>query len=194
MPFTIVALILLAALMAADVAAETDDERLVDMFSPILVLVEDTGGKWGDIRVTKPEPVEIVGANSAGNIWFEAWELGGISGGTEEDTLGTPSSGPTFVASAPLDSSFWLPSLYRYDTVWYSNVDFVRSRFAFLDHGSRVYPSVGGGLDPGQYLVRAFGFEYPGITPAEWNDAYFGKGRYAGKKFLNTAYIQNNKQ
>ena len=42
MPFLIVALTLFAAFMAADADAETDAERLAKMFSPILILTEDT--------------------------------------------------------------------------------------------------------------------------------------------------------
>ena len=72
MPFVIVVLTLFAVLMAANADAETDAERLAEMFSPILVLTEDTGGKWGDIEVLKPEPVEIMGAQSAENIWFSS--------------------------------------------------------------------------------------------------------------------------
>ena len=44
-------------------------ELLARKFAPILILTEETGGLWGDIRVTKPEPVEIAGADSAANIW-----------------------------------------------------------------------------------------------------------------------------
>ena len=40
------------------------DLELTRKFSPILVLTEDTGDSWGDIRVTKPEPVEMVNAQS----------------------------------------------------------------------------------------------------------------------------------
>ena len=67
----IFALTLFAVPMAAKADAETAAERLAEMFSPILILTEETGGKWGDIKVIKPEPVEIMGATSAGNIWFE---------------------------------------------------------------------------------------------------------------------------
>ena len=59
MSLMIVALTLFAILVPADA------ERLADMFSPILILAKETGQKWGDIKVTKPEPVEIMGATSA---------------------------------------------------------------------------------------------------------------------------------
>ena len=32
-------------------------------------------------------------------------------------------------------------------------------------------------------------FNYPGETPEEWNNTYLGKGKYAGEKFPNTAYV-----
>ena len=68
-------LIAWAALFPAEAKAQTDaetnEERLAKLFSPILILTEETGGKWGNIKVTKPEPVGIMGATSADNIWFE---------------------------------------------------------------------------------------------------------------------------
>ena len=42
MPLMIAVLTLFAALTVADADAETDDERLAEMFSPILILTEDT--------------------------------------------------------------------------------------------------------------------------------------------------------
>ena len=75
MSFVIVALTLFAFLTIADADAETDAEQLAKKFSSILVLTEDTGGKWGDIEVLKPEPVEIMGAQSAENIWFSSRDL-----------------------------------------------------------------------------------------------------------------------
>ena len=49
MPLMIVVLTLFAVLMAADADAETDAERLAEMFSPVLILTEETGHKWGDV-------------------------------------------------------------------------------------------------------------------------------------------------
>ncbi|MCY3737303.1 MAG: hypothetical protein OXG13_12925 [Gemmatimonadaceae bacterium] len=72
MIFMIVALALFAGSMTAEVDAETEAEQLAEMFSPILILTEETGGKWGDIIVTKPEPVNIMGAQSAENLHFIA--------------------------------------------------------------------------------------------------------------------------
>lgn len=53
MSFVIVSLTLFAVLTIKDADAETDAEQLAKKFSPILVLTEDTGGKWGDIGVLK---------------------------------------------------------------------------------------------------------------------------------------------
>ena len=77
MPFLIVALTLLVPLMAADANAETEAERLAEMFSPILILTEDTQSDYGEdtnrgILVLKPEPVGIMGAQSAENLRFWA--------------------------------------------------------------------------------------------------------------------------
>ena len=60
----IFSLILFAVVMAEGSNTETDAKRLAEMFSPILILAEETGGKWGNIKVIKPEPVEIMEAQS----------------------------------------------------------------------------------------------------------------------------------
>ena len=75
MPFVIVSLTLLTALMTEDADAATDAEllALAKKFSPVLILTEETGHKWGDIKVLKPEPVNIMGATSADNIWFDIY-------------------------------------------------------------------------------------------------------------------------
>ena len=77
MSLMIVALTLFAGFMTAEADAETAAERLAEMFSPILILTEETGHKWGDIKVTKPEPVEIMGAQSAENLRF--WAVSGTN-------------------------------------------------------------------------------------------------------------------
>jgi hypothetical protein len=50
----------------ADAISDKNKERLAEMFSPILILTEETRNIYDDetvpIRVIKPEPVEIVGA------------------------------------------------------------------------------------------------------------------------------------
>ncbi len=75
MLFLIVVLTLFVPFMAADVNAKTDAERLAEMFSPILILTEDTVSNYGEdkdrgILVLKPEPVDIMGATSAKNLRF----------------------------------------------------------------------------------------------------------------------------
>ena len=59
---SMIAVVLLASLRVAETYATPEsDLRLAQKFSPILILTEETGDEWGDIRVIKPEPVEIVG-------------------------------------------------------------------------------------------------------------------------------------
>ena len=96
MPFVIVALTLFTALMAADADAETDAEllALAKKFSPILILTEETGHKWGDIIVTKPEPVGIMGATSTDNIQFDIYAHN-LNGQLAK------------IASAPLSDETW---------------------------------------------------------------------------------------
>ena len=72
MPLMIAVLTLFAALMAVDADAKTATAtQLIEKFSPILILTEDTVGEYGVIKVLKPEPVGIMGAQSADNIWFK---------------------------------------------------------------------------------------------------------------------------
>ena len=61
MLFVILALTLCAGPMTAEVDAETEAEQLAKVFSPILILTEETGGKWGDIIVTKPDQAGTCG-------------------------------------------------------------------------------------------------------------------------------------
>ena len=52
-------------------ASDAELLALAKKFSPVLILTEETGHKWGDIKVLKPEPVGIMGATSADNMWFK---------------------------------------------------------------------------------------------------------------------------
>ncbi len=56
MPFMIVVLTLFAGLMVTESEAATDAElkALAEKFSPILILAQETGRKWGNIKVLKP--------------------------------------------------------------------------------------------------------------------------------------------
>ena len=162
----IVALTLFAILMPADADAKTDAERLAEMFSPILILTEETGHKWGDIKVTKPEPVEIMGTQSAGNLRFGVFSSG------------------TRAKSGDIDSYLnWDPPLDNN-----SKVSFSQNKFAFFVNGWSYQGDPPGDFARGNYFVKAY-FDYPGTTPKEWNDTYFGSGARAGANHPNTAYV-----
>ena len=152
------------------------DLDLTRKCSPILILPEDTAGEYS---VLKPEPVEIVGADSSSNLWFEAFRLGADKAGDYQITAN------------------WVPSLAPFIEEWHPGVELQNNKFAFLDHGEdeeRIYPSLGGILGlPGNHLIKNAHFDYPGKTPAVWDSVYFGKGRFAnnankGNNFPNTAY------
>ncbi len=166
----VVAFALFALLMIEDADADADAESdlaLAQRFSPILVLTEDTGNRWGDIRVLKPEPVEIVGANSASNLHFYTFNLGGKVRDIRS-----------------FDG--WDPLLQR------PSVNFSENRFAFLTR-KFVYSGVPLGFkkrDRSLFTVQPR-FDYPGNDPTSWNNTYFGKGPHAGENenFPNTSYV-----
>ena len=171
MPFVIVELILLTVLIVADADAATDAERLAEMFSPILILTEETGHKWGDIKVIKPEPVEIMGGRSADSLWISSFDLNDdwVTEGVIRDY---PSSitFEAFEAQCP-------------------KVDFSANKFAFFTPDCFL---IHNGIHPNKVGFRGKvrpNFNYPGKTPKEWNDTYFGSGAYAGTNFPNTAYV-----
>ena len=171
--------ILIAVLLVAEgtYADRTSDLELASKFSPILILTEETGGEWGDIRVTKPERVEIVMADSASGLWFSIYKQSG-----------------EYVTSDPINSPNWSPSIGSYyQNNGYRHVQFDLNRFAFVDHPDlRNYPNVStaGGRRPGNHQTRAY-FEYPGKSPTEWNSTYFGSGPQSGSHpdNVNTAYV-----
>ena len=154
-------------------ADPASDLALAQKFSPILILTEETSGKYGDIRVTKPEPVEIVGANSVSNLWFEAYDLGGSR------------------VTAAAVSANWNPSISTMITQWYpdGDVDFRQNMFAFFTKASRSYGGFPPGESAGNYIVKKPHFDYPGPTPAKWNSTYFGDEPQAGCQFPNTSYV-----
>ena len=177
MLFLIVALTLLVPLMTADANAKTDAERLAEMFSPILILTEDTVSNYGEdtdrgILVLKPEPVDIMGATSAKNLRF--WSV--IANKKYE-----------------IDSYLnWVPPVENQLKLGASKVDFSQNKFAFFANGLYV------GNPPssapfGQHIIRTY-FDYPGTTPQEWNDEYTGSGARAGTNFSNTAYVHTYKR
>lgn len=137
MPLMIVVLTLFAALIAADADAETDAERLAEMFSPILILTKDISpdsdyGEDGGIRVLKPEPVEIMGAQSAENLRFRVYSLEEVLTVEVEKFKGV------------FDSySGWVPPLE--DLIEGDKVSFLENKFAFFVNGLYdVDPRIGG--------------------------------------------------
>ena len=179
MPLMIAILTLFVALMAAEADAETETERLAEMFSPILILTEDTRSNYGEdtdrgILVLKPEPVEIMGAQSAENLRF--WAV--IANKKYE-----------------IDSYLnWVPPVENQLRLGDSRVDFSQNKFAFFVNG--LYVGNPPGIAPfGQHIIRSY-FDYPGTIPQEWNDTYLGPGPYAGENenFPNTAYVHTYKR
>ena len=184
----------------ADTAQTTSTSlALAHKFSPILILTEATSREFGNLRVTKPEPVEIVGADSLSNLYFTAKDLGKPAVAIISDTLGIN----------------WHPQIDKDRIEANCNVDFSENFFAFLTSNCNVYGSQNGKqvvyqglwsrcqsrecglpLVPVRGLVFPEFFDYPGRTAAEWNNAYFGEGNYSGtdnkykgSDFANTAYV-----
>ena len=176
MPFVIVALTLFSALIAAEADAETAAERLAEMFSPILILAEETGHKWGDIRVIKPEPVEIMGAQSADSLWISSFDLD--DKWVTEGVIGDYPSSITFEAFEARCPK----------------VDFSANKFAFFTPDCFL---IHNGIHPNGIAFHGKvrpNFNYPKKTPDEWNDTYFGSGARAGANFPNTAYVRTYKR
>ena len=168
MKHRIVIITLFALLMVKYVHAdEASDLELALKFSPILILTEETGDEHGwereDMRVIKPEPVEIVSAQSADSIRFGVYDLAGKKRGISD----------------------WR-SLFLNTQINVDYVDFSQNHFAFL-------PSLFTAINPSGYIPRTYlikpHFDYPGEGPTEWNATYFGEGDKAGINFANTAYV-----
>ena len=192
MPSVIVVLALFTALIAADADAETDVELLAEMFSPILILVEansENPSDWGPLSVIKPEPVEIMGAESSGNIWFELF--------TADGTPVASNRLSSLIESGVLDTN----DVKRNQESWFpepeKRVDLLGGEFAFFDAISettyRVYSGSEGSLDLGIYPVKIY-LNYPGEGATEWDETYFGYGDgyndpQRGSEFPNTAYV-----
>ena len=165
------AIFLIFTFMVGDGHADADsDAALAAKFSPILILTEEKGGEWGDIRVLKPEPVGIVGAESADNLKFQVYNPNGGKVGKVRD-----------LESLNFDN--WQPSP--------STIDFSQDRFAFLPRKYQGQPVMDGRrYGFGQYQVVSF-FDYPSKNPRVWNDTYFGSGPQSGSHpaNTNTAYV-----
>ena len=80
MSLMIAVMTLLSMLMVDETGADAaSDLNLAEMFSPILILTEETGTDYDEtepIRVIKPEPVEIVGAHNIAYMWFDIPGIG----------------------------------------------------------------------------------------------------------------------
>ena len=148
----------------------SSDSVLAAKFSPILILTEETGRRWGDIRVLRPERVEIIDAQSADSIRFQVYNhLGRKIGGVRR--------------WRSLDHTNWQPPP--------SSIGFSQNRFAFLTRKYTGRPFLDGTrYAHGQYHIASY-FDYPGKGPGVWNDTYFGIGSQSGSHpgNTNTAYV-----
>ena len=184
----IIRVVLLFAMLiakGADAISDEDKEKLAEMFSPILILTEETRKVYDEtvpIRVMKPEPVRIISAQYADSIRFQARR--------QRNDLSEYAGGAFDWKSF----ANWEPPLV------FPGVNFSQNRFAFPFRSYRYTgrPVIGGQrYDYGEYTLEAW-FDYPGTTAAVWNAAYFGEGAYAGldnnhrgSNYLNTntAYV-----
>ncbi len=166
----------LAFLTARHGYADTisDEELLARKFSPILILTKDEQAP--NRRVLRPEPVEIVGAQSAANLRFEI---------TGKKGSGLNSNSITFKKVTWESFPTWEPPLRI------PGVDFSANRFAFLPqsyaHTARANLP-GAPDDTRDYTIAPF-FDYPGNGKESWNKNYFGTGPHGGEPFPNTAYV-----
>ena len=183
---SVVLLFLMLIAEGTDAISDENKERLAKMFSPILILTEETRNVYDDettpIRVTKPEPVSIISAQYADSIRFQARR--------QRNNLSEYAGGVFDWRSF----ANWEPPLV------FPRVDFSQNRFAFPFRSYRYTgrPVIEGQrYDYGEYTLEAW-FDYPGTTAAVWNAAYFGEGAYAGldnnhrgSNYLNTntAYV-----
>ena len=183
MSLVIVALTLFAGLMAPNAEAETDVEELAKMFSPILIMTKDTQSDYGEdeargILVLKPEPVDIMGATSAESVWFQSLDLNDRPVTKAKGVLGRYPSSIVGAVEAKCPK-----------------VDFSANKFAFLTPDCLVTHN---GLHSNgvvfQGKVRPAHYDYPGVAPKEWNDAYLGLGPSSGTNFPNTAYVHTYKR
>ena len=181
MPFVIVALTLFAVLMAAEADAKTDDERLVKKFSPILMLTEDTGRKWGDIIVTKPKPMNIMGATSAENLRFRVFssaigaKVGNIDSYLNWDPplvnqLGNPKGSFFQNQTAPMDSLM---------------VKEMRSPFDIENEGLRFLAKVAAGTASGVF----FGAMSWVLLSEAFRDDPYEDIILDGRLFFGTLYV-----
>ena len=212
---TIAVIILLSMLMVDEAGADAaSDLRLAKMFSPILILAEETGTVYDEtvpIRVIKPEPVEIVFGQSADSLRFSYYEQHPEANPPHEGTVVgfegwdppltfpnvkkiPPSSIPP--TSGPGGIIYHRPTPEDIANAEVDNsflhVHFARNEFAFLTTQRKNFGYIGTppGARYGLYQVIPH-FDYPGVTARVWNDTYFGSGPYSGVNpdRPNTAYV-----
>ena len=174
--------LLLAMLLFEETAGISDEDKgkLAEIFSPILILTEEAADVYDEeipIRVTKPEPVSIISAQSADSIRFKIYNLQGQKVGGIFDWRSFADWNPPPV---------------------FTGVQFSQNRFsfAFRGFGYTGRPVIEGQqYSKGKYTLEAY-YDYPGTTSEEWNAAYFGEGTYAGSDndhkgsdYPNTAYV-----
>ena len=171
MPFMIPVLTLFAALMAADADAKTATAtELIEKFSPILILTKDTVGEYGDIKVLKPEPVNIMGATSADNIWFK---IDGRLVQLSDETWFDPDD------------------VKSNENTWDPRIKLLENKFAFFNGLEDLTFTATDGSDnmaPGEsYTLKDAHFDFSGTGTTEW-DAEYGR---IGENFpnTNTAYV-----
>lgn len=132
----------------ADTISDDDKERLAKMFSPILILTEETGTEYDEtvpMRVTKPEPVGIISAQYADSVRFEIYNVSGQQVGGVFDWRSFANWGPPPV---------------------FPEIDFSQNRFAFPFNSYQYTgrPVIEGQRYAyGQYSLVSY-FDYPGTT------------------------------
>lgn len=156
-----VTMALLAVFMVS--YADSDLER-ARLYAPILILTKD--GQEPTRKVIHPEPVRIMGAESADNLWFY---INKVRGSTMGSIMGFEG---------------WTPALQTFVDKF--GVNFSANKFASLPRRFK-YEGTPPNKVKGSYSVFPR-FDYPGNNGTTWNAAYEG-GAKAGKNFPNTAYV-----
>ena len=166
MKFISVIMALLAVFMMAEADSNLERARL---YAPILILTKDE--QESTRKVIHPEPVRIMGAESADSLWFNISRLRDSSAYRLGDV-----------------SSFrsWNPTLQQRMNDLNIGVNFLQNKFAFLPNKFR-YTGIPPNYNSDTYRIEPR-FDYPGNNGTTWNAAYEG-GSKAGENFPNTAYV-----
>ena len=144
------------------VANSASDSTLASKFAPVLVLTKNPTRPGRE--VLRPEPVEIMGAESLWNVYFSVWSADGNS---------LSQNGRTPVQWRELENLL--------GSQGFANVNFADNKFAYLGMDSPTE------LD-GEWVSPHF-FDYPGEDKESWNREY-KSGLKAGKNFPNTVYAR----